>query len=211
MVKKAVDATPKRRGRPREYDAQLALARARDTFWRCGYAATSLDELSRAMEMNRPSLYGAFGDKEALYLKALEGYTETSRVALEATLATDMPLRESLYAVYAGAIVFYLHGKGHARGCFLVSTAVTEAATSARVRQLLTRNFQAFDAAFARRLRAGVERGELAKAVDPGALAPIATAVMHSIALRARAGIARSQLEQLAAAGVALICGAAPG
>jgi AcrR family transcriptional regulator len=207
MVKNAVDETPKRRGRPREYDAQLALARARDTFWRGGYAATSLDQLSRAMEMNRPSLYGAFGDKEALYLKALEAYAESSRVALEAALAAPSSLRQSLLGVYAGTIAFYLHGKGPARGCFLVSTAVTEAAANPRVRQLLNRNFQDFDAAFAQRLRAGVERGELPAQAKPEALAAIASAVMHSIALRARAGARREQLEQFAAAGVALICG----
>jgi AcrR family transcriptional regulator len=161
------------------------------------------------MEMKRPSLYGAFGDKEALYLKALEGYAESSRAALEVALAAPGSLRQSLLGVYAGTITFYLHGKGPARGCFLVSTAVTEAATNPRVRQLLSRNFQDFDAAFAKRLRAGVERGELPAQAKPEVLATIASAVMHSIALRARAGARREQLEQLAAAGVALICGVA--
>ena len=73
-----MEQTQKRRGRPREYDPELALAKARDTFWRAGYAATSLDELSDAMDMNRPSLYAAFGDKETLFLRALEGYVQLS-------------------------------------------------------------------------------------------------------------------------------------
>ena len=63
-------AQPRRRGRPRAYDPDVALRRARDTFWRAGYAATSLDDLAAGMGMNRPSIYAAFGDKRALYLTA---------------------------------------------------------------------------------------------------------------------------------------------
>src|SRR4051812_36374931 len=56
------------RGRPRGFDPEAALGQARDVFWDAGFAASSLDELSAAMEMNRPSVYAAFGDKETLYL-----------------------------------------------------------------------------------------------------------------------------------------------
>ena len=63
MVQKA----DSRRGRPRAYDPETALSQAMAVFWDAGYAATSLDDLSAATGMNRPSLYGAFGDKHALY------------------------------------------------------------------------------------------------------------------------------------------------
>src|SRR5690348_9419668 len=66
------DAEPRGRGRPRAYDPQAALQRATDRFWRSGYSSTSLDEISAATGMNRPSLYAAFGDKHTLYLKALD-------------------------------------------------------------------------------------------------------------------------------------------
>src|SRR5882724_10797919 len=71
---KGAKAEPKRRGRPRAYDPATAIARAAETFWKAGYAGTSLDDLSAATGMNRPSLYAAFGDKRDLYLKALEIY-----------------------------------------------------------------------------------------------------------------------------------------
>ena len=58
---------PKRMGRPRTYDRDTALEQARQVFWDAGYASSSLDALGAAMAMSRPSLYGAFGDKEALY------------------------------------------------------------------------------------------------------------------------------------------------
>src|ERR1041384_4755004 len=73
---------PKRRGRPRAYEPEVALARALDVFWKEGFAATSLDDLSAATGMNRPSLYGAFGDKRALYIKSYRSYRDEARAAM---------------------------------------------------------------------------------------------------------------------------------
>ena len=78
---------PKRRGRPRAYDPQVALARAAETFWKAGYAGTSLDDLVAATGMNRPSLYAAFGDKRDLYLKTLEYYRDEGRALAREALA----------------------------------------------------------------------------------------------------------------------------
>ena len=78
-------AAPKRRGRPRAYEPEVALARALDVFWKEGFAATSLDDLSAATGMNRPSLYGAFGDKRELYIKSYESYRDRARVRMAAT------------------------------------------------------------------------------------------------------------------------------
>src|SRR5437762_10320639 len=101
----------KPRGRPRAYDPDVAIGQAMETFWDGGYAATSLDELSAATGMNRPSLYGAFGDKRDLYLKALARYWELSRIAIEEALAYDRPLREALQRFYGTALSSYLAGE----------------------------------------------------------------------------------------------------
>src|SRR4026208_263222 len=73
---------PKRRGRPRAYQPEIALGKALDLFRRDGFAATSLDDLSAATGMNRPSPYGAFGDKRELYIKSYQRYREDARAAL---------------------------------------------------------------------------------------------------------------------------------
>ena len=197
---------PRKRGRPPAYDPELALSGARDVFWDSGYAASSLDELSAAMAMNRPSVYGAFGDKEALYLKTLERYRDDSLAALRAALDPALPLREGLAAVYAKSIEIYLGGLNAARGCFLIGTATAEAVSRTAVRDILRGSLQAFDAAIADRLRLAMERGEISAQADPAALAVVASAIMHSLAVRARAGESRQELEALARAGVALIC-----
>ena len=82
MVHKSTDETKRRRGRPRAYDPEVALNRAIGAFWNAGYSGTSLDDLAAATGMNRPSLYAAFGDKHALYVKALEHYWQMSYAAM---------------------------------------------------------------------------------------------------------------------------------
>src|SRR5690348_6055168 len=99
MVQKK-ENEPKRRGRPRAYDPQTALARAAERFWKAGYAGTSLDDLVEATGMNRPSLYAAFGDKRDLYLKTLEHYREGSRALAREALADNPPLRVFLKRFY---------------------------------------------------------------------------------------------------------------
>jgi AcrR family transcriptional regulator len=196
-----------RRGRPRAYDPGEALERATDAFWRHGYSATSLDALSAATRMNRPSLYGAFGDKHALYAAALERYIAEGREQMEAALDGALPLRDALMRVYDGALAMYFPTKGAARGCFLIGTAVTESMTDADVRERLGRGLREFDRLFEQRLRHAQTEGELSPTADPQALAGVASALLHSLAMRSRAGDSRATLRAIAESGVELICG----
>jgi AcrR family transcriptional regulator len=209
MVQKsyAPAAPPKKRGRPRAYEPDAALGRARATFWDTGYSGTSLDSLSAATGMNRPSLYGAFGDKRALYLKTLEGYRALGRTAIAEALGGDRPLRESLARVYRSALEIYLSGEHGARGCFLIGTAAAEAIADTEVRDIFAAGLHELDDAFAACFRRAQQRGELAADADPAERARLAGAVLHTLSIRARAGETRAALEKTAAAGVALLCG----
>jgi AcrR family transcriptional regulator len=208
MVQKEPNRRP---GRPRGYDPDTALARATDAFWSAGYAATSLDDLCDATGMNRPSLYGAFGDKRALYLGALERYTEAGRRAMEQALDYERPVAEALANLYSAALALYFSGGGAARGCFLIGTAATEAVRNAEVRDLLGDALRTFDGCFEARLRHAQAAGELRADADPALLAKVASAVLHTLALRSRAGDSRASLRATADAAVALICGGRSG
>jgi AcrR family transcriptional regulator len=205
-----VQKEPKPRGRPRAYDPEVALARATERFWDSGYAATSLDELSAATGMNRPSLYGAFGDKRELYLKALARYWELSRVAVEEALAYDRPLREALQRFYGKAMSSYLSGKGGARGCFAIATATTEAVRDPQIRAALAQGFREIDTALEARMLFAQHQGELSRTADPFAFAMLASATLHTLALRARAGAERDALQAIVAATLDVICGCEP-
>jgi AcrR family transcriptional regulator len=186
----------RRRGRPRAYDPDVALGKARDTFWRAGYAATSLDDLAAGMGMNRPSIYAAFGDKRALYLRALTHYADTSREWLGAALARPRSLRDGLRAVYRYAREYYLAGDDGPRGCFLLGTAVTESHRDPQVRAIVESTLTAFTEAFEERFVTAARDGELADAV-PNALAHTATAALITLAVRARTGADRAALDAL--------------
>src|SRR6478736_9721727 len=121
----AVDQ-PKRRGRPRAYEPDVALGKALDLFRRDGFAATSLDDLSAATGMNRPSLYGAFGDKRELFIKSYQRYREDARAAMAGIFRDELPIRQRLARIYAVALDIYLSGDAP-RGCFTVMTAASEA------------------------------------------------------------------------------------
>src|SRR6266446_153473 len=136
------------RGRPREYDPEVALQQAMDAFWDTGFSGTSLDDLSTRTGMNRPSLYAAFGDKQALYLKTLEAYLADRRKAVAAALAAGRPLRETLREIYETVLDRFLEGDRGARGCYLVGTAATEAVDNPEVREALARSLRELDGGF---------------------------------------------------------------
>lgn len=193
-------------GRPRSFDADLVFSKARDRFWERGFAGTSLDELSAATGLQRPSLYGAFGDKATLFETIAERYGVASTTAIERTLAEHDSLRAALQAVYEGAIAFYT--KAHStRGCFLVSAALAEAPQNERAEAIAARTFASFDKLFAKRFRAARARGELPAHANDQALSRLATATLHSLAVRARSGAPRTELRKLATATVDTLCG----
>jgi TetR/AcrR family transcriptional regulator, copper-responsive repressor len=197
------------RGRPRQYDPEQALAKAGDVFWKHGYAATSLDDLAAATGMNRPSLYAAFGDKRDIYLKTLERYRQRSRAIGVQILADDPPLRIFLKRFYDSALDIYLGGGEEARGCYSISTTPAQATTDQGVREFLLASIAGTDSYIAKQIDKARQRGEVAAGADPAALAQMATGVMHTIAVRARAGVERKQLQALAATAIDLICGPA--
>ena len=199
--------TAGKRGRPRSFDAEEVLTRARDVFWAGGFSGSSLDDLGAAMAMNRPSLYNAFGDKTRLYLTTLERYSAESMALIRDKLGPERPLATGLRQVYARAIASYLAGPSGARGCFLIGTAATEAVTNPEVRRLLHDSLAAFEQAFEARFRIAAKTGEIAKEAGPVLLARMASAILHSLAVRARAGETRAVLEAIADGGVRMICG----
>ncbi len=203
---KPVGTSPKR-GRPRAYDPDTALEKARDAFWDTGFAATSLDDLSEATGMNRPSLYAAFGDKHALYSNVLDTYREAGLAAMKQALDPKRPLRQGLRAVYAAALTLYFPGGEAARGCFMIGTAVTEAVIDPQIRGALADGFRAFDKAFETRLRQARDAGELPESADPAMLGKLASAALYYLAIRSRTGESRKSLEAFADATVALVCG----
>jgi AcrR family transcriptional regulator len=197
----------KRRGRPRAYDPEIALDGLTEAFWKTGYSGTSLDALSDAADMNRPSLYAAFGDKQSAYLKALTRYLDRSDVGMRKVFSSsDYSVKEQLLKIYELALNIYFSGEDHPRGCFAIGTATTEAAEDPLIRKALIEGLRRLDDNFLARLRLARKQGEIDSDSDPEALAMIASATLHTMAIRARSGTSRAELEKIARKTVAVIC-----
>ena len=198
----------KRRGRPRSFDEDQVLEKARAVFWNLGYAAASLDDLAAATGLNRPSLYAAFGDKHALYMRALERTREGAVAGMRTRLAREEPLREVLSELFAAVNAAYITGDAGQRGCFIVGTAVTQAVNDPDARALAAAFVADEDEMF--RERFARSANELAPGIDPAAAAAIATATLHTLAIRARTGETKAGLDRVALAAVNLICSPSP-
>jgi len=210
-IKKTVmksDSTAKRRGRPRAYQPELALGKALDLFRKHGFTATSLDELSAATGMNRPSLYGEFGDKRELYIKSYARYRADARKAMQEIFRDELPIRKRLERIFAVALDIYLSGETGPRGCFTVMTAASEAVADPEIRALVLEGFSELDKAFASCFRLAKEQRELPASADPVVLAQLASATIHTIAIRARARVPRKQLEAIVKGAIDVMVGA---
>jgi AcrR family transcriptional regulator len=202
-------AAPRRRGRPRAYEPDVALAKALDLFRKDGFAATSLDDLSAATGMNRPSLYGAFGDKRELYIKSYQRYRADARASLIEVFRSEEPIRERLKRIYAIALDIYLSGDAGPRGCFTVMTAASEAVSDPDIRAMVLEGFVELDKAFITCFRRAQEKGELSGSADPLVLGHLASATVHTIAIRARARVPREELEAIVDGAIEVMCRAA--
>jgi len=180
----ATQTIPRPRGRPRAYDPEQALDRAMHTFWKRGYCGTTLDDLSAAMHMNRPSLYAGFGDKHQLYLKAMQRFQAQASQHFAQALApkaddgsfADVMTRY----LYAAIDLYTTHDT---TGCAVIATATAQALTEPDIGQLLD---------------SAAERGALPCDADIEALTFLLTSTAHSIGIRARAGFTRLRLERMA-------------
>jgi TetR/AcrR family transcriptional regulator, copper-responsive repressor len=185
---------PPKRGRPREFDPAIALARAGKTFLREGYAATSLDTLARAMDLNKPSLYAAFGDKHALFMRVLEARYRMVATRYEAAFSKGKTLEDSLRKMLEEAVEVCL-GEGGPPGCPIIA-AVSDASLVDEEIGAFTRQFRAqTDKGLAKWIRSRLARE---RGTSADVLARLTNAVLHDIALRARIGEPRAQLREIA-------------
>ena len=186
------------RGRPRGFDPEVALKAASERFRTFGYAATSLDDLAAATGLARPSLYAAFGDKKALYLAALARTHRRLEASFDALDAAAPPKAVLLGTIFASTITGYLTGEIAPAGCIAVSTASAEAVADPEIRAALLAFLHMQDSRMERVLAvAGIAR--------PAAAARIVMSVLHSLAIRARAGAPRAELETIAADCIMLV------
>jgi TetR/AcrR family transcriptional regulator, copper-responsive repressor len=181
------------RGRPRSFDRDSALERAMQLFWRQGYEATSLHDLTAAMGINPPSLYAAFGDKEHLFMEAVERYScgpggGTSRILKEEPTA-----RGAIARLLKEAAV-EMTRSCHPPGCMMVKSAANCSAVSARTQTALANRRTLFQAEIKARIERGIQDGELAGGTNAGMLANFYVTVIQGMSIQSIDGATRKSL-----------------
>ena len=179
--------TKKRRGRPRTYNPDDALSAALKVFWYHGFSGSSLDDISAAAGMNRPSLYAAFGDKKSIYRKTLDKFSQEFLSGLEAALFAGASLEDDLVNFYLAALSVYQSDKNAAWGCPMICTAITEATLDDDIQADLANSLDRIDLTLATRFEQARKQGQLRQAAEPKKLGQLAAAILHSLAVRVRA------------------------
>ncbi|MGW3984188.1 TetR/AcrR family transcriptional regulator [Streptomyces mirabilis] len=180
------------RGRPRKFDETEALDRAVEVFWRQGYDGTSIADLTAAMQINPPSLYGAFGSKRELFQRAVDRYMESRASNLEDALSAPSA-REATWAVLMN---FVRDGTlpGLPAGCLMVQGALTCSDENRDVALEMARRRNGTRIALQGRFEEAVKSGEFPLDTDPAALSLYAATVAVGISVQAASGASRSEL-----------------
>lgn len=194
----------KARGRPRQYDEDKVLQAAEQVFWQKGYSATSLDDLAGAMGMNRPSIYRAFGDKEAIYRKVLMLFCQKMESVYGQTMLDSGDIRQRLKRFYSGALRVYT-ADAQAKGCLVMSTAVAAAYCHPDIQSDLFNIIRDLDNKLSEQFQQAITSGEVSSSASGESRGAMAQSLLHSLSLRARAGESPRRLTQLIDSGVEMI------
>ena len=183
------------RGRPRAFDVDHALDSALNVFWRKGYEGASLDDLTEAMGINRPSLYAAFGNKENLFRRAVERYGRGP--AAHACAALDAPTARGVAERMLTGTVALLTDPRHPRGCLMVQGALACGDDSACVQRELAARREAGVVALRKRFERARREGDLPRSANPADLARYVTTVAHGLSVQAASGATRAELTRV--------------
>ena len=194
-------APPRKTGRPRSFDRDAALEQAMFAFWRHGYETTSIADLTAAMGVTAPSLYTAFGDKQRLFLEAVQRYAGDPQAMAE-RIASAATAYDAARDLLTGAAIAYT-GDATPKGCLLASATASGSPDSAAVQRAVA----AIRTTIARHLADRIERdmagGALPQDTDPAALAGLVMAVIQGLSVLARDGAPRATLLSIATAALA--------
>lgn len=179
-------------GRPREFDVDERLDRALEVFWRQGYEGTALSDLTKAMGINKPSLYAAYGNKDALFIKVLDRYSTGPANYVTKAMA-EPTARATAEAIMRGAVELTTSAPG---GCLFVQGALATGEQGAVARKELDARRQEGHAALRARFERAQAEGDLPPDADPNALARLIWATTYGLSVQATSGATAKELHQ---------------
>ncbi|MFB5078237.1 TetR/AcrR family transcriptional regulator [Raoultella sp. C349492] len=188
-------------GRPREFDRELALLKARNLFWRQGYEGTSMSDLVAELGIASARIYKAFGSKEQLFREAIADYENQEGGFADRAFAAEGNVREAIKTLLMDAVRLYCQ-PDLPQGCMVVASAASVSVENNDIKTWLAQHRLQRTQQIIDRLRQAVHSGELPATTDADSIGDYFAAFLHGLSVQARDGVAESRL--LAAANVAL-------
>lgn len=189
-------------GRPREFDREQALLKARDLFWRQGYEGTSLSDLVAELGIASARIYKAFGSKELLFREAVASYESHEGGFADRAFSEESSVRVAIKRLLNDAVMLYSRAD-LPQGCMVVSSAASVSDENSGIKDWLAEHRLQRTQGIIDQLRAAVTTGELPPQTDTDALGDYFAAFLHGLSVQARDGVSRPRLE--AAVKIALL------
>lgn len=185
------------RGRPRSFNREAALAQMTELFWRQGYDATSVADLTESVGVNTPSLYAAFGNKEKAYFEAVDYYRHNEGARIWENVEAQSSARDAVAAMLqTSANEFTRSNRPH--GCMVVLGALSTADGNAGIIKRMQAYRAEAHAKLEEKIQAGIDNGELPATADAKAIAYFYCSVQQGMSVRARDGASRKELRKTA-------------
>lgn len=184
--------TPRKRGRPAAFDYDMALEQAMLVFWQHGYEGASLSTLMAAMQMNKASIYAAYGDKEALFRKVVERYTQGPASFI--TTALQQPAAVLVIRALLEGAAGMLAADQHPAGCLVTKGALACSAEAGPVQGLLSGYRKATEVLLTQRFERAQSERDLSAEIDAAALAKLVMTVHQGMTVQAVSGASASEL-----------------
>ena len=190
--------------RPREFDENIALEAVIGRFWQRGFDATSMRDLAKSTGLSAPSLYNTFGDKQALFARALEHYLDhTTRLRLR-RLENSLPARQAIHRFFDEIIERSVDDRQR-KGCFLVNSALEIAPHDHELGALIADRLGEIEAFFRRCIKVAQSDGTAARTIDAKDVARLLLGVLLGVRVLARANPSRPLLEGVVRPALALL------
>lgn len=189
-------------GRPRSFDPEVALEQALEVFWRNGYEGASLAELTQAMGIKKPSMYATFGNKEQLFLKAIDLYHEREGAWYKEAYAKESYTDFVEALLYGAARSYTASDKPH--GCALVKSTLSCSEASESVKETLLAQCNQSDIQLVNRIKLAQETGEICPEAAPESIARFIGTMLHGMSSQADQGATHEELKEVVK--VAVFC-----
>jgi TetR/AcrR family transcriptional repressor of nem operon len=193
--------------RPRKFDEDAVVGAARDQFWDGGYAATSVDDLTAATGLGKGSLYGAFGDKHTLFLRALDDYCVDATGRVVAQLQRPGVSAYDRLADHVRAVAADIASDIGRRGCMMAKSAAELGANDADVGQLINASFAKWQSALADCIAEAQRDGMVSAATDPEALATMLLGMIRGFEALRMGGVEPARIVAAAEQALTFVAG----